>query len=167
MVRSRLLSPDWTGFWCRDWDDHFYGARQYVMPRLMSAHRSIMLDCVAPRAVRRPFHFENMWLKSDRFFEKIRDWWNDMHFQGSASFVWAKKIKHLKEQIKIWNKSEFGQLEVQEENIKLCISELDEKEEGDGLSVQDRIQQAELKRNFCKLVDMEVLSWKQKSRDLE
>ena len=45
---------------------------------------------------KRPSKFENMWLKEEGFMDKIRSWWDSFSFQGSPSFVLAKKLKALK-----------------------------------------------------------------------
>ena len=55
-----------------------------------------------------PFRFENMWLKTDGFKDRVHSWWIRYSFLGTPSFVLAKKLKALKEDIIRWNRNEFG-----------------------------------------------------------
>jgi hypothetical protein len=50
-----------------DWEDHFPSIHQKHLPRLLSDHYLIMLECGDFSRGRRPFRFENMWLRSDGF----------------------------------------------------------------------------------------------------
>jgi hypothetical protein len=49
---------------------------------------------------KRPFKFENMWLKKEGFGAQVKQWWDSYHFQGSPSFIFACKIKALKMDLK-------------------------------------------------------------------
>lgn len=60
-----------------------------------------------------PFRYENMWLKNKSFNDLKRDWWWSLRFQGTSSFVVAKKLKALKLNLKRWNREVFGNVEVQ------------------------------------------------------
>ena len=66
------------------------------MSRLLSDHFPIVLEggSFQPRG-RRPFRFENMWLKDEGFVDRVQYWWESYHFQGTSSFVLAKKIKDV------------------------------------------------------------------------
>jgi hypothetical protein len=46
------------------------------------------------------FMFENMWLKSQGFVEKVKQWWLSYSFQGSPSFVLVRKLKPLQLDLK-------------------------------------------------------------------
>ena len=43
------------------------------------------------------FRFENLWLKTDEFVDGVYSWWNCHSFSGTPSYVFAKKLKALKE----------------------------------------------------------------------
>ena len=43
-----------------------------------------------------PFRFENMWLKTDGFTDRVHSWWNQYSFLGTPSYVLAKKLKAVK-----------------------------------------------------------------------
>ena len=44
-----------------------------------------------------PFRFENMWLKTDEFVDRVYSWWNYHSFPSTPSYVFAKKLRALKE----------------------------------------------------------------------
>ena len=64
-----------------------------------------------------PFRFENMWLKTKGFVDRVQSWWNRHSFVGTPSFVLAKKLKALKKDIVQWNRREFGNVECQKKQL--------------------------------------------------
>ena len=60
-----LFSPAWV--------DHFGLVNQHRLPRLLSDHFSIRLDCGRIVGGKSPFWFENMWLKVEGFVDRVRD----------------------------------------------------------------------------------------------
>ena len=83
--------------------------------------------------------------------EKVRGWWASYNFQGTPSFILAKKLRALKGDIITWNKTVFGNVGAL---IKERVDELKALEvtaEGGGLSEVER----ERKRQLCK--DLERL----------
>ena len=81
-----------------------------------------------------PFRFENMWLKTERFVDKVQSWWNRHSFVGTPSFVLAKKFKALKKDIVQWNRREFGNVEQQKKQLLEELKILDAKEGDLGLT---------------------------------
>jgi len=86
-------------------------------PRICSDHFPILLDCGGFYRGRRHFKFENMWLKSKGFVDRVKQWWTSYCFQGSPSFVLACKIKALKADLRVQNEEVFGNVERQEKYI--------------------------------------------------
>ena len=54
-----------------EWEEHFSGAVQSVLPKLVSDHFPILLDGGGVRGGPMPFRFENIWLKEEGFKEKV------------------------------------------------------------------------------------------------
>ena len=84
---------------------------QRVLPRPISNHFPILVETGGILRRKSPFRFENMWLKTDGFKDRVDSWWNRYSFSGTPNFVLAKKLKALKEDIIQWNRSEFGNVD--------------------------------------------------------
>jgi hypothetical protein len=112
------------------------------------------------------FKFENMWLKVDGFRDKIQGWWSSYSFSGPPSLVLAKKLKTLKEDLKIWNREVFGDVGLKKNGVMVDLLQLDEKEYQGLLSSKDRLQRDDLKAEWDKLAHLDEVSWRQKSRVL-
>jgi hypothetical protein len=68
---------------------------QRRLPRLLSYHFPLMLDCGVPKGGSKCFKYENMWLKSDGFVDQVKTWWMSYEFYGLPSYVLANKLKAL------------------------------------------------------------------------
>jgi hypothetical protein len=92
-------------------------------------------------------------LKDEGFMDRVRGWWSSYQFQGTHSFIIAKKLKVMKGDIKTWNRTVFGNVGVL---IKERVDELKALElvaEGGGLSEEER----ERKRILCKDLERALL----------
>ena len=49
-----------------------------------------------------------MWLKVEGFKERVKEWWNSYHIQGTPSFILVNKLKALKGDLETQNENEFG-----------------------------------------------------------
>ena len=90
-----------------DWSEGFVNISLKRLVRLDSDHFPIMLECGSIQRRKRPFRFENMWLKADCFADLVRSWWESYSVAGTPSFVFATKLKALKVDLKKWNEVEF------------------------------------------------------------
>jgi hypothetical protein len=52
-----------------DWEEWFPEVCQKRLPRVLSDHFPVMLECGSGRRGRIPFRFENIWLQAEGFVE--------------------------------------------------------------------------------------------------
>ena len=62
-------------------------------------HFPILLEAGGMERGKSPFRFESIWLKTDGFVDRVFSWWNHHSFSSTPSYVFAKKLKALKEYI--------------------------------------------------------------------
>ena len=117
-----------------DWVDHFGNVSQMVLLRVISDHYPLLVEASGVGRGRCAFKFKNMWLKVEGFVERVKQWWEGYSFMGSLSFVLAQKLKALKQDLKKWNKEEFGDLAFRKKCLLAELMGLDAKEEFLGLS---------------------------------
>ncbi|XP_075663381.1 uncharacterized protein LOC142632956 [Castanea sativa] len=102
----------------------------------------------------------------DGFTDRVHSWWNRYSFSGTASFVLAKKLKALKEDIIQWNRSEFGNVGWQKKEFFETLKLLDAKEGKYDLSEVEISERVVVRSQIQNLLSLEEVSWRQKSRML-
>ncbi|XP_070003185.1 uncharacterized protein [Nicotiana sylvestris] len=60
---------------CPEWNDSFKDVRQIALPKVISDHMPILLESGDLDATPSYFKFENMWLQSEGFIDKLKNWW--------------------------------------------------------------------------------------------
>lgn len=101
---------------------------QEVLPSPVSDHIPILVQPSFSYASSRPFRFELMWLKIPGFVEKVKLWWKEFVVEGSASFLFVQKLKHLKEKIVKWKNEVFGEIESRKFSCLQKIESLKQKD---------------------------------------
>ena len=149
-----------------DWESQFSNVIQRTLPRPVSDHCPVLLDSDGIKSGPSPFRFENMWLKFEGFKDLLRGWWQSLQFSGSYSFVLASKLKALKGILKVWNKEVFGRVETKKKEALSRISYWDEVEKNKELSLIEAEEREMARENYKEWVDMEEVSWRQKSREI-
>uniref|UniRef100_A0A2N9FKE1 Uncharacterized protein n=1 Tax=Fagus sylvatica TaxID=28930 RepID=A0A2N9FKE1_FAGSY len=84
-----------------DWEDKFPCIVQRKMPRLMSDHFPITLECCQFQKCRRHFRFENMWLRAEGFLDHVQQWWASYQFNVAEGRPLTATEKAQKEIIQI------------------------------------------------------------------
>ncbi|KAF5201986.1 hypothetical protein FRX31_008430 [Thalictrum thalictroides] len=97
-----------------------------------------------------------MWLEDPSLLEKIGEWWSTFEVEGRASYVWWKKVKLLKDELKVWNVEVFGRIDLQIKKKLTEMSVIELKEEQGTVNEEDRVLKVELKSELDILVRMEA-----------
>ena len=146
--------------------DHFTHFSQKRLLRVLSDHFPILLESGSHRRGRIPFRFENMWLKAEGFLDKVKSWWENYLFQGSPSYILAKKLSALKSDLKKWNESDFGNISVKKQQLWSKLNVLDVKEDSQPLSEEEKMDQTTFRADLEKAALLEEIGWRQKSKVL-
>lgn len=74
---------------------------------------TIILSCWIVEALQVVVNISNlkMCLKAEGFIEKVQSWWSSYHFSDTLSFIFSKKLKPLKLDIKRCNNEMFGHVD--------------------------------------------------------
>ena len=78
----------------------------------------------------------------------------------------ARKLKALKEDLKIWNREVFGDVGLKKKGVMDDILRFDEKEFQGVLSNEERVHRNQLRAERDNLAHLDEISWRQKSRVL-
>ena len=147
-----------------DWAEGFIHICQKRLIRVNSDHFPVLLECGVIRRGRRPFRFENMWLKAEGFGDRVKSWWESYSVTGTPSYVLASKLKALKADLKRWNDTEFGHISVQKQQLMTAIREIDAVTDTRPLDVEEKGRRELTAIELDKVLLMEEISWRQKSR---
>jgi hypothetical protein len=149
-----------------EWDGLFPKIQQKRLPRILSDHFPILLECGDFSRGRRPFRFENMWLKADGFKERVKEWWDSYIFYGTPSYIMACKLKALKVDLKKWNEEVFGNVGVKRNKLMSELEELDAVADLRQLTGEESQKKAQIVVDLERTSLLEEISWRQKSRAL-
>jgi len=149
-----------------EWNDSFKTIKQVALPRVISDHKPLMLECGEWDSSSSYFKFENMWLQAEGFLDSVKNWWSSYEVEGSPDFVLVQKLKYLKKDISTWNKEVFGKLEEQRSQALNDLTNLEQSSEGRILSEAENAQMINLQTHLEQLAKIEEVSWRQKSRCL-
>ena len=104
------------------------------------------------------FRFENMWIRDESFKDLIKDWWQNMRFNGTRSYIILEKLKALKSRIKNWNREVFGKVE---DSKKAALARVDFWDEVEGqrtMSSKELEERVRAKSDYKKWAIMEETS---------
>ena len=84
--------------------------------------------------------------------------------EGTPNFVFANKLKALKAYLKKWNETEFGHITVQKKQLLAGLRELDVLADSRSLSAEEKGKRELLSVDLEKVIMMDEICWRQKSR---
>ena len=100
-----------------------------------------------------------MWLKAEGFLDKVKFWWENYHFQGTPSYILAKKLIALKSDLKKWNETDFGNIADKKQLLWSKLNVLDLKEDHHSLSEAEKLEKTSLSTELEKAALLEEISW--------
>ncbi|KAG5619805.1 hypothetical protein H5410_005023 [Solanum commersonii] len=150
----------------QEWDDSFNNMKQIALQRIMSDHSPIAILGGSWKKNKSYFKFENWWLGTEGFIDRVKVWWSSFDYQGRPDYVLASKLKALKHKLKEWSRSEQGNLGQQRKNVLEKLATLDNIAIARGLTVEESMEKASLIMNFEQLIKNEEILWRQRSRSL-
>ncbi|XP_071705392.1 uncharacterized protein [Rutidosis leptorrhynchoides] len=107
-----LVNAIWANFW--------HGAILQSGPSDRPDHKPIIWGNKCDWGPK-PFRFNNLWLAKHAFLAFCEDKWEGYDVVGWAAFTLSKKLRLLKNDIRVWNFSHKDQDELQ---LKLCDNEI-------------------------------------------
>ncbi|XP_028122989.1 uncharacterized protein LOC114320091 [Camellia sinensis] len=93
-----------------EWLQNF-NFKLWGLPRLLSDHCPIILMEDERDWGPRPFRFLNAWALHPKFISLVEESWSESQVFGWAGYRCLKKLKALKQKLKVWNIEVFGKIE--------------------------------------------------------
>ncbi|XP_057790081.1 uncharacterized protein LOC131006954 [Salvia miltiorrhiza] len=103
--------------WLRYWP----ATAAKCLPRTIFDHCPIIFSTKKVDWGPRPFRFINAWMSHPDFKQLIQSSWNEKEINGWSYFVFKEKLKFLKQVLKGWNKTSFGDID---HNIQVLKDEI-------------------------------------------
>ena len=144
------------------WSDLFAATRVTNLPRVMSDHGPLIIQCQLPGPPIRPsFRFQNMWVRHHTFLREVEESW--LEPTGERGMVNLQlKLGRVKKRLRWWNKNVFGNIF---ERVKQADLEAQKAHKNYELN-QSPVFRSEMNRTAAELVlklKMEEDLWKQKA----
>nr|XP_009781800.1 PREDICTED: uncharacterized protein LOC104230638 isoform X1 [Nicotiana sylvestris]XP_016465708.1 PREDICTED: uncharacterized protein LOC107788542 isoform X3 [Nicotiana tabacum] len=100
-----------------EWNENFRNIKQQLMLRVTSDHSPLMLQCGSWEPVKSYFKFENWWLQTEGFKDRVEDCWKSFICEGRPDYILAFKLKALKAKLKEWSKTMQGNLALRKASV--------------------------------------------------
>ena len=107
-----------------------------------------------------------MWFKAEGFHNLIADWWANLEFQGTKSYVLMEKMKALKVMLRSWNKETFGIVEERKKQALQKANHWSNIECLRPLSQEETVEKVGAVEEYKKWAVLEETYWRQKSREI-
>eukprot|EP00253_Pinus_taeda_P036190 PITA_36190 len=138
----------------------------HIIPFSGSDHWPIELHWNRPgNNIKRPFRFEAFWLSHPDFNDFINTTWQIYNpIENSKMARFQKKLKLLKEEIKCWNKTTFGNIFKEKEKLLQELKNTQQRIILEGRSTELAQKEQEMEEKLLERDRQEEVSWRQKSR---
>lgn len=109
----------------------------------------------------------SMWWRDGEFISHLEQWWKESNiFRGTPSYCFVKRLKFLKEKIKVWNKYTFKNIFAERDRVEEELSLLNYVTITFGMSNDAYHKEITLKKELAEILLREEIYWHDKSREL-
>jgi hypothetical protein len=138
------------------WEDIFPLTIVHKLVRDLSDHNPLILDTMEARAnINRDFRFEKRWVKEEDFLDRVRRSWAQCVVANNSLDRLQKKLKNVKKSLKGWGANLRGTDIKKKKDISLELKNLEEKEENENLSPDQRKRKILIQQELLKILDNE------------
>ncbi|WMV12488.1 hypothetical protein MTR67_005873 [Solanum verrucosum] len=149
-----------------EWEEAFKIISQKILPIVISDHIPIMLECGNSEQKSSYFKFENWCLNVEGINDMVQGWWNGFVVEGCPDYKFSIKLKMLKQKLKEWSKTTFGEFTNKRNNLLEELAEIDRTQDDRDLTEDEMMVRATILVELEVLAKNEEASWGQKSRVL-
>jgi len=94
---------------------------------------------------RKPFHFDKFWMTHLDFQANIKSWWKEAAIHTwTPMYRFQHRLKNIKQHLKAWNKSTFGNIFQAQDNLNQQIQSLQQQIRQQGLTDSLKHQETHL-----------------------
>ncbi|XP_042515373.1 uncharacterized protein LOC122089746 [Macadamia integrifolia] len=150
---------------CNDtWISTFLDLHQVVLQRVASDHSPVLVVSAASERLRNcPFRFQHFWTEHETFLHTVKRSW-DEDIKGSPMVVFVEKLKRLKGVLRTWGKSSFPNFNVELEDAKKGLKDMQREIEEQGMSDEIFSWEANAKTRQLKPLENYKKLWTEKAR---
>jgi hypothetical protein len=105
--------------------------------------------------INRDFRFEKRWVKEEDFLDRVRRSWAQYVVANNSLDRLQKKLKNVKKSLKGWGANLRGTDIKKKKDISLELKNLEEKEENENLSPDQRKRKILIQQELLKILDNE------------
>lgn len=144
-----------------EWDERFRNIKQSILERVTSDHSPLSLQCSNWEPSKSYFKFENWWLQTEGFKERVKEWRDSLNSVGRPDYILSYKLKSLKAKPRDWSKTLQGNLEMLKFDTLNQLLEL-EKIQDLRISTEEEIRnKIALTMDFEEIAKKEEMAWRQ------
>jgi len=102
---------------CEEWMQIWPMCKQYVQRREVSNHCALVVKSMDKDWGPKPFRTIEAWLSEKGFMEMVKGRWSSYSVHWCGFMKGKEKLKHLKGDLKVWNRNVFGNIETIKKRI--------------------------------------------------
>ncbi|XP_042499747.1 uncharacterized protein LOC122077927 [Macadamia integrifolia] len=146
------------------WIDVFRNVKQRVLLSSVSDHAPLFVvsdDVQRPTNI--PFRFHSFWMENDQFISVVEEAWKTQ-IGGNPIFVLAQKLKQVEENLKVWARATFPNLNDEVDKAKLELKKVQDMIEVAGMNDELFNREADAKTVLLKANQMYEKLWAEKAK---